>query len=200
MRRDFVLLSSTVSELELPTSTQDQARAMAGQLATVLTTDRGRILVAAAGLVEDFCGRLFWRGALGGLRTSSAEVDLDGSGEIPIIPAYPDSAGVLAVTSLKRWDDNSEAYSAETYAVRPAGRIAVSDGGYFEITATVIPPVAVPAAAVEAASRIYAYQSQFRPGVATVSELGAITPPRLAGAILKSGSHELLQSLRRTRA
>lgn len=194
------MLSSAVSELELPTATKDQARAMAGQSSVQLTLDRGRILVAAAGLIESYCQRIFWRGALGGVRTSVAEVALDGAGEIPIFPGFADSSGVLVVVSFKKWSDDAESFVSADYTLRPAGRIAVADRGYFEITSSALAPVEVPGAAVEAAARVYSYQSQFRPGISTISEGGAITPPRLAGAILKSGAAELCRDLKRTRA
>ena len=73
----YVVVSSSISELELPTSVQDQARAMSGELATTLTTDRLAVLIASAHAVEDYADRAFWPGVNGAARGCTAEIEVD---------------------------------------------------------------------------------------------------------------------------
>ena len=197
MMKDYILRSSSVSGLELPDVEKDQARALAGELATTLVEDRLNILIAAAGMVEHHVGRILWRGVGDVARTSTVVVEIFGAQEIPVIASLPESAGVVSITTVRKWDDNSEIYQAASYKLRPQSRIRLDDFGVYEVDCTVLPPSPAPAAAVEGVGRVYAYQTAFRPSVSTMSEGGSVSPPRLAGAMIRSGASELLASLRK---
>ena len=196
MMNNYVLRSASVSGIELPDAVKDQARALAGELATTLVEDRLNILIAAAGMVEHHVGRILWRGVGDVARTSTVVVEIFGAQEIPVVASLPESAGVVSITTVRKWDDNSESYQAARYKLRPQSRIRLDDAGVYEVSCTVLPPTPAPAAAIEGAGRCYAYQSSFRPGTSMMSEGGSVTPPRLAGALIKSGASELLASLR----
>ena len=198
MMNDYILRSSSVSALELPDAAKEQARALAGELATVLVEDRLNILIAAAGMVEHHVGRILWRGVGDVARTSTAVVEVFGAGEIPIVASLPESQGVVTITTVRKWNDSTEAYESVSYKLRPQSRILLDADGVYEIVATVLPPTPAPAAAIEGAGRCYAYQTAFRPAVSTMSEGGSVSPPRLAGVLIRSGASELLASLRRS--
>ena len=137
---DYILRSSSVSGLELPDVEKDQARALAGELATTLVEDRLNILIAAAGMVEHHVGRILWRGVGDVARSSTAVVEVFGAGEIPIVASLPESQGVVTITTVRKWNDSTEAYESVSYKLRPQSRILLDADGVYEIVATVLPP------------------------------------------------------------
>ena len=199
MIKDYLLVSAKVDALEFTDDDKSQARALGGELSAPLTDDRLKVMIGAANATEHYCSAAFWRGALGSARHSSVIVEVYG-GEVPIAASLPDSDGVITITSVKRWSDSADAFEDAPYKLRPSGRIRLEDAGVYEVRAMLLPNSPAPSAAVEGFGRIYAYQSSFRPGVSTLSELGAVTPPRLSGSIIRSGAGELLQGLRKVRA
>ena len=198
---DYELLTARVDELLLPDEVKEQARAMAGELATTLTPDRERVLVGAAHAVEAHCNRGFWGGVGGNPRASTAELRIHRPGEIPLLASLSDTQGaVLAVVSVGLWSNSAEAYEDAPYSLRPAGRIEVSSGGNYRIEVTFAPGEA-PAVAVEACARVYAYMTQHRPSGRSLASSGEIfEPPRLQGSLQRSGAAGLLRHLRRYRA
>ena len=196
---DYELLTARVDELALPDEVKEQCRALAGELGVELVQDRERIMLGAAHAVEAHANRAFWGGVGSNPRASTAELRIPRPGEFPLLASLSDTQGaVLAVVSVKLWSD--EAYSDSPYSLRPAGRIEVNSGGTYEIKVTFSPGEA-PAVAVEACARVYAYMTQHRPSGRSLASSGEIfEPPRLQGALQRSGAAELLRHLRRYRA
>ena len=196
---DWELLTALVDELALPDAAKDQARAMAGELGTELVIDRERVMLGAAHIVEHYCNRAFWGGVGGNPRNSKAELRIRGPGEIPLLASLSDTQGaVVNVVSVKIW--SSEVYVDASYSLRPAGRIEVHSGGTHEVK-VVFDSVEAPAVAVEAMARTYSYLTQHRPSGRSLASSGEIfEPPRLQGALQRSGAAGLLRHLRRYRA
>ena len=197
---DYLLRTARVDELELPDADRDQARAMAGELAAALTLDRQKVMLGASHMVEHYCGRAFWAGAGGAVRKSTAEIEVFGAPEIPTCCSLPDSQGAIAVLSVKKWSNTTEAYEDSDYKLRPSNRIRLTNGGVYEVICTVLPENPAPAEAVEAMSRVYSYQTQHRGGGRSLAQSGEYEPPRLQGALMRSGASALLRNLRRARA
>ena len=195
---DYELLTARVDELELPSEAKEQARAMAGELGTDLVSDRERVMLGAAHMVEHFCNRAFWGGVSGNPRNSTAELHIRGPGIFPLLASLSDTQGaVVNVVSVKIW--SSEVYVDASYSLRPAGRIEVHSGGTYEVRVAFTAGEA-PAVAVEAMARTYAWQNTHRPTGRSLSESGSIDPPRLQAAVQNSGAAGLLRQLRRFRA
>ena len=172
---------------------------MAGLSDTTLTADRLAILATAAREVEDWTGRVLWQGASGAAREAVSELEvLQAPAEIPACYLLPQAAGVTAtITSVEKWDDTTAAYVTATHVARPGGRLRLDACGIYRVTATLDPGAEPHAAAVEGVSRLFGYREVRRPTAATMaaSEDGP-TPPRLQGAIFKSGAGEALRYLR----
>ena len=112
--RGWVLQDSEIDALELSDELKDFAREMAGESAVSLTDDRARILDTAALEVEFYVGRMMFRGAGGAPRVASSVVEVEAPFTVPAVGAFPRSTGVT-VTSVERWDDEAEAFTASTY-------------------------------------------------------------------------------------
>lgn len=196
----YIVISSSISAIELPDAVKEQARAMAGELAVELVEDRLSILLAAAAAVESYCDRGFWPGVNGAARDCSAEIEVDSEALAPIVPTLPDTRGALSVVSVKRWDDDSAAYIDSAYQLRPGGRLRLRDEGFFEVVSTFTPDDPAPSVAVEAVARAYSFWTQHRPSGRSLAASGEYEAPRLQGCISRSGGAELLRGLRQWRA
>ena len=189
----WVLQDSVVDPLDLSDELKDQARAMAGELAVGLTTDRENILLAAAAEIEHYIGKMIFRGPGGVPRVATSVLETDG-GDVPAIGAMPSSVGV-SITSVERWDDAAEVWTGSTYIRRPLGTIRLKAVGVFRIVTSVLPLEKYPAVVGEAVARLFAYRENVRPRMVT-GDLADGTLPTQAGAVLKSGAAELLRFVR----
>ena len=117
--RGWVLQDSTVDALELPDGLKDFARQMAGESAVALTSDRERILLAAAAEVETYCDRAYFRGNAGSARTATSVVEAYAGANVPAIALLPRSNPVN-VTHVSRWDDAAEAFQSVSLPRAPA--------------------------------------------------------------------------------
>ena len=189
----------TLTAPELSTEVKAQAQAMAGLSDATLTDDRLGILQACAVEVENWCGLVLWQAAGGAARTAVTELEvLQAPAEVPACAQLPKAGGVtVAITSVERWDDSSAAYQTASYTARPGGRLRLDAAGIYRITATLDPGADPQPAAIEGVSRMFGYREVRRPTAATMAarEDGP-TPPRLQGAVIKSGAAEALRYLR----
>ena len=71
------LRSSEIDALELPADLIAFARAMAGEKAAAITDDRSHILTASASEIEQYVGRMYFRGLAGSARACASIVELD---------------------------------------------------------------------------------------------------------------------------
>ena len=195
----WVPRSGTLAPPELPTAVTLQAQAMAGLSDTKLTSDRLQIMATAAVEVENWCGRVLWQAAGSTPRAAVTELEVSAAPcEVPACASLPQTGGVdVAIVSVELWDDSAAAYQPASYTARPGGQLLLGAVGIWRITATLDPGAAPPADAIEGLSRLFAYREVRRPTAATMaaSEDGP-TPPRLQGAVMKSGAAEALRYLR----
>ena len=77
MARGWVLEDSQIDPLELSDELKDFARAMVGESAVSLTSDRAHILDTAALTVELYCARMYFRGVGGAPRVATSVVDVE---------------------------------------------------------------------------------------------------------------------------
>ena len=192
--RGWVLQDSEIDALELSDELKDFAREMAGESAVSLTDDRARILDTAALEVEFYVGRMMFRGAGGAPRVASSVVEVEAPFTVPAVGAFPRSTGVT-VTSVERWDDEAEAFTASTYIRRPLGLILVPAGGTFRIAASVLPLEKHPSVIDEAVARLFSYRESFKPRRNT-SELADGNAPSITGMMMRSGAAESLRYVR----
>ena len=199
MTGEWLPRDATIDAPELPTAVKLQAQAMAGLSDTTMTADRLAILATAAREVEDWTGRCLWQGEGGAPREAVSELEvLQAPAEIPACYLLPQAAGVtVSITFVDVWDDATAAYTSATHVARPGGRLRLDACGIYRITATLDPGADPHPAAVEGISRLFGYREVRRPTAATMaaSEDGP-TPPRLQGAVMKSGAAEALRYLR----
>ena len=197
----WVLRSSEIDALELHADLIEFARAMAGEKAAAITDDRTHILNECAGEIEEYTGRMYFRGLAGSARACASIVELDAGGDVPSIPQLPQSAPVN-VTSVQRWDDAAEAFRTEPYILRPLGAIRVPRSGTYQIAASATPTPAYPVVVSEAVARLFAYRETSRPQrskmAGSVDDQSGL-PTTLAGAVLKSGAAEILRFIPRLR-
>ena len=193
--RGWTLEDSTVDALELPDDLKDFARAMAGEKAVELTSDRERILLAAAMEVEFYCDRMYFTGAAGSARACTSIVEVDGPGiDVPAIPQFPRSAPVL-VTAVALWNDAAAAYVTAEYVARPLGAIRVASAGTYRILASATPNPNYPTVIDEAVARLFSYREAFKSRRNT-SDISDGNAPSIAGAVLRSGAAECLRFVR----
>ena len=95
MARGWTLADSTVDPLELADELKTYAREMVGESSVQLTSDRERILLSAALEIELYIGKAFFRGHAGSARACTSIVEVDGPGDVPAFPPFPQSAPVL---------------------------------------------------------------------------------------------------------
>ena len=195
----WVPRGGTIDAPELPSAVKAQAQAMAGLSDTTLTADRLGILATAAIEVERWCGRVLWQATGSAARAAVTELEvLQAPAEVPACAELPQTGGVdVAITSVELWDDSAAAYQTASYTARPGGQLRLDTAGIYRITATLDPGDEPPADAIEGLSRLFGYREVRRPTAATMaaSEDGP-TPPRLQGAVIKSGVGEALRYLR----
>ena len=153
----WLLRASEVDLLALDDETTAQAVAMAGEQAVALTTDRENILTACAAEIEEYIGRLFYRGLAGSARVCTTVVDLDGPGDVPAIAQLPLTAPVN-ITNVQRWSDDAAAFQTEPYIVRPLGVLRTSRAGTYRIVASATPTTNYPHAIQEAVARLFAFR------------------------------------------
>ena len=196
------LRSSEIDALELPADLIAFARSMAGEKAAAITDDRSHILTASASEIEQYVGRMYFRGLAGSARACASIVELDAGGDVPSIPQLPQTSPVN-VTSVQRWDDAAEAFRTEPYILRPLGAIRVQRSGTYQIAASATPNTAYPIAIQEATARLFAFRETSRPQrskmAGSVDDQSGL-PTTLAGAVMKSGAGEILRFIPRRRA
>ena len=191
--------TGTLTAPELSAEVKAQAQAMAGLSDATLTTDRLGILATCAIEVERWVGRCLWQATGNGARTAVTELEVvEAPAEVPACVELPQTGGVtVALTAVELWDDSAAAYQTASYTARPGGAILVETAGIYRITATLDPGDEPAADAIEGLCRLFGYREVRRPTAATMaaSEDGP-TPPRLQGAVMKSGAAEALRYLR----
>ena len=189
----WTLQDSVIDPLDLDDEVKDQAVAIAGESAVSLTTDRENILLAAAGQVERYTGRAWFRGPAGAARVATSIVETD-AGDVPAVAALPSSVGV-SIVSIEIWSDNSEVWTAIDYIRRPLGMIRVKQGGTYRIITSVLPLATFPHEVIEATARLFAFLENLKPRMAS-GDMSDGTIATQAGAIQKSGAGELLRFTR----
>ena len=187
------LEDSEIDPLELTPELQDFARAMVGESAVELTSDRSRILDTAALEVEFYIARMIFRGVGGAPRVATSVLETDG-GDVPAVGAMPASIGV-SITSVEQWSDEAEDFAPATYIRRPLATIRVPAAGTFRIVASVLPSLTYPTVVDEAVARLFSYRESYKPRLNT-SELADGNPPATSGAMMRSGSAECLRHIR----
>ena len=194
----WLLRASEVDLPELDDETKVQAIAMAGEKAVALTTDRENILIACAAEIEEYVGRLFYRGLAGSSRSCSTVLELDTQGDVPAVAQFP-LTDPVNVTSVVLWDDAAAAFQSSDFIVRPVGMVRLPTAGVYRIVASATPSSNYPASVIEGIARLFAFREIHRPqrgdGVTTDSGL----PPTQAGAVLRSGAGEILRHVPRMR-
>lgn len=190
----WVLQDSAIDPLDLDDEVKTQARSMAGELSVALTTDRENILLGAAGQVERYTGRMWFRGTAGAARVTTSIVETDGPGDVPSVCSMPSSVGVT-ITSVELWSDNSEVWSPATYIRRPLAAVRVKQAGTYRIITSVLPLEPFPSEIREATARLFAFLENLKPQK-TAGDMSDGTIPTQAGAIQKSGAGELLRFTR----
>lgn len=194
----WLLRTSDVDMPELDAETTAQARAMAGEKAVALTEDRTNILIAAAAEIEEYVGRLFYRGLAGSVRVGTTVIELDAPGDAPILAQFPITDPVN-VTSVVRWDDAAAAFQAADWIVRPVGMVRLPTAGTYRIVAGATPTLNYPASVHEAVARLFAFREIHRPQRTDGAMTDSGLPPTQAGAMLRSGAAEILRHVPRYR-
>ena len=192
--RGWTLEDSEIDPLELTPELRDFARAMAGESAVDLTSDRSEILASAATEVEFYCSRLFFRGVGGAARVCTSVLEVDEAGDVPIVGAATKSVGITIV-SVEQWDDEGEDFEPAPYIRRPHGEIRLPDGGAWRVTASVLPALTYPVVVNEATARLFSYREAYKPRKQS-SDISDGAAPSIAGAMLRSGSAECLRYVR----
>ena len=190
----WTLQDSVIDPLDLDDEVKDQAVALAGEKSVSMTTDRENILIAAAGQIERYSGRAWFRGPAGAARVATSIVETDGPGDVPAVAALPSSVGV-AITSVEIWSDNSEVWTVVDYIRRPLSAVRVNQSGTYRIVTSVLPLAIYPSEVVEATARLFAFLENLRPQK-TTGDMSDGTIPTQSGAIQKSGAAELLRFTR----
>ena len=194
MTRGWTLEDSEIDPLELTPELRDFARAMVGESAVDLTSDRSEILDSAALEVELYYSRLWFRGVGGAARLVTSVLELDEAGDVPIVGAMPRSVGTT-VTLVEKWDDEAEDFESPTYIRRPHGEIRLPDGGAWRVTASVLPALTCPIVVNEAVARLFSYRESYKPR-RNSSELSDGNAPSIAGSMMRSGAAECLRFIR----
>ena len=190
----WTLQDSVIDPLALPDEVKDQSVALAGESSVALTTDRENILLGAAGQIERYSGRAWYRGPAGAARVATSVIETDGPGDVPAVGALPASVGVT-ITSVELWSDNSEAWTTVTYIRRPLAAVRVKQGGTYRIVTSVLPLATFPHEVIEATARLFAFLENLKPRMAS-GDMSDGTIATQAGAIQKSGAGELLRFTR----
>ena len=190
----WVIRDSVIDPLDVDDEVRDQAVALAGEKSVSMTTDRSNILLAAAGQIERYSGRAWFRGPAGTARACTSVIETDGPGDVPAVGALPSSVGV-SITSVEIWSDSAEVWTVIDYIRRPLGMVRVKQGGTYRIVTSVLPLAIYPSEVVEATARLFAFLENLRPQK-TTGDMSDGTIPSAAGAIQKSGAGELLRFTR----
>ena len=194
----WLLRTSDVDLPELDDETTAQAVAMAGEKAVALTTDRDNILVAAAAEIEEYIGRLFYRGLAGSVRACTTVIELDAPGDVPAVAQFP-LTDPLVVTSALRWDDAAAAFQTSDFIARPVGMVRLPAAGTYRLVANAMPTTTYPPAVHEAVARLFAFREIHRPqrGDGAMTDSGL--PQTQTGAVMRSGAAEILRHVPRMR-
>ena len=193
----WLLRSSDVDLPELDDETTAQARALAGESAVSLTASRAAILVAAAAEIEEYVGRLFYRGLAGSARACSTVIELDAAGDAPAVAQFP-MTDPVNVTNIVRWADEAAAFQSSEFIVRPVGMVRLPTAGVYRIMASATPSSNYPASVMEGVARLFSYRENVRPRMVS-GDLADGTFPTQAGGVLKSGAAEILRHVPRMR-
>lgn len=194
------VITSRVDPPAAPTTLVDVAKAAARQEAVDFSEARERLLVSCVQEIEKYCGRAFYRGDMGGARTSVVELEVIEPGRpFHACADLPDTTGVnLSITSVKRWDDDAGLVDA-TFKSRPGGRIVVPVAGDYEVTCSLLPAGDPPEEAEEGIARLWAAREVSRPGDRG-GEGGFDPGASLSNAVVRSGASEIVRHLRRLSA
>lgn len=191
------LLDTFVTPVEVPPETTAHAQSTAREDALPLTISRALNLASACAEVERWTGRLLWRGSPAPRTCTSTLEVYDVLQDVSLSPRYPLVAHLdsLVVHTVRRWDDEGEAYQDAEYLTRPMGQIRLKSGpGTYEFVVELTPTTEVPDIAVEAAARLWSYRELKRP-TANPDSLIAESQ-NLASAMYRSGASSLLRSLK----
>ena len=194
----WLLRTSEVDLPELDDETTAQARAMAGEKAVALTKDRTNILIACAAEIEEYVGRLFYRGLAGSVRVCTTVLELDAPGDAPMLAQFP-STDPAIVTAALRWDDAAAAFQASDFLVRPVGMVRLPTAGTYRLVANATPTTNYPPAVHEAVARLFAFREIHRPQRSDGAMTDSGLPPTQAGAMMRSGAAEILRHVPRMR-
>ena len=188
-------IDAIVSPLSVPAATAEHALATAREKALDSNTARMLNLAAACHEIERWVGRIIWPASSGG-RVCTTTIEVDDPGElVSLCPRFPLVAGVdVDDDSVRRWDDNSEAYVDAEYSLRPGARIRLRAAGVYELVVELTPQPEVDPIAVEAAARLWAYRELKRPQAGTDALVTG--DGSLSSAIYRSGASGLLRSLK----
>ena len=190
----WTLQDSVIDPLDLDDEVKDQAVAIAGESSVSLTADRENILIAAAGQVERYSGRAWFRGPGGAARVATSVIETDG-GDVPAVAALPSSVGVT-ITSVEIWSDSAEVWTVVDHIRRPLGMVRVQQGGTYRIVTSVLPLAMHPSEVVEAVARLFAFLENLKPRMVS-GDMSDGTIATQAGAIMKSGARSCCASRER---
>ena len=169
------------------------AQAAAREEALQFNDARMQTLVSCAREIETYVGRALWPGTRAAI--SIVEV-LEPHETVSLVPGLPNVTGVtLRQPVIREWSEASEDWQSVTITRRPAGMIRLPHAGEFDISVTVDATAIIPAEAIEAVARLWAYRDTLKPG-----DLSSLTNEQqvLAGGVMKSGAAEVLRPLRHT--
>ena len=194
----WLLRSSDVDLPELDDETTNQSKALAGESSVDVTDDRLNILIACAAEIEEYVGKLFYRGLAGSARACTTVIELDAPGDAPVVAQFPMTAPIN-ITSVVRWDDAAETFQASDFLVRPLGLVRLPEPGTYMILAQATPSLNYPASVQEGVARLFAWRENNRPhrGAGALTDSGM--PPTQAGALMRSGAAEILRHVPRMR-
>ena len=191
----WTLQDSVIDPLDVDDEVKDQAVAIAGEKSVSMTTDRENILLAAAGQIERYSGRAWFRGPAGAARVATS-IETD-AGDVPAVAALPSSVGVT-ITSVEIWSDSAEVWTVIDYIRRPLGAIRVTAGRHVSDRDERLTAGNLPLRGRRSNGR--AIVRVFGKPKATQkmsgSDMSDGTIPTQAGAIQKSGAGELLRFTR----
>ena len=197
MSRNHQTTTLTITAPELPAALLTQARAMAGELAVDMTTDREHIMQSCAEWCEGYVGRIFWSATGDVPRRSVAEITVT-NWALPLdaSPDFPNTSGVtVSINVVQRWDTATEAYADEAYKLHPASRLLIARAGLYRIEADLEPSVDPPNPVVDAVARLYAITSSRRPASTSLDLEGRVM--NLDNLARRCGALDLLDSSRR---
>ena len=183
--------------VDVPETLRAHALELSRQTALSLdAAGRPVILAEVAAECETFLGRLVVPVAGGRTVETILQIDSAPLDPIPLMPRWPDTAGVaLTDSTVERW--TAGGWVSAAVSLRAAGRVVLEDfrPGDYRVTVTATPAAVMPGAFVEGCSRLYSLRTTMRPTYEGEGASGA--PMNLSAALLRSGAGEILRTIRR---